>query len=80
MPANTRTKLSALMELAMSSLQHDEFMEKFRQLLDEARLEERRRACRLVLEFEVYSPYITEKHFIQERKDRLVELIMDGMK
>jgi len=77
--ANTTDRLKQLMELAMSNAPHDEFLEKFGQLLDEARLEERRRAARIVLEFEVYTQYIVQKQFIQERKNKLVELIMDGM-
>lgn len=43
------------------------------------RREERQRAARIVWEFEVYSPYIVQKHNISERKRKLVELIMDGM-
>lgn len=70
---------AALSRDAMSNMPHDEFLEKFGQLLDEARLEERRRAARIVLEFEVYTQYIVQKQFIQERKNKLVELIMDGM-
>ena len=79
MPESISTRLKKLMELAMSDLQHDEFMERFQKLLDDARLEERKRASRIVLEFEVYTPYLLEKHYVKERKDKLVELIMDGM-
>ena len=80
MPENTNTSLKRLTELAMSSLQHEEFLQKFQELLHEARLEERKRACRMILEFEVYTPYIVEKEFVQQRKDKLIEQIMDGWK
>lgn len=79
MPVSINTKLKRLMGLAMTDMPHAEFMDKFQELLDEARLEERKRAARIVLEFEVYSPYIVQKNNIAERKKQLVELIMDGM-
>lgn len=79
MPESIKIKVKGLMGLAMSNLPHSEFMDKFQELLNEARLEERRRAARIVLEFEVYSPYIVQKNNIAERKKQLVDLIMDGM-
>lgn len=79
MSESISTRLKQLMDRAMTEMPHDEFLEKFKQLLDEARLEERRRACRHVLEFEVYTPYIVERRFVQERKERLVALIMGDM-
>lgn len=72
--------LKELTDLAMTDMPHDTFMCQFRELIEAVRLEERQRACRIVLEYEVYSPYIVEKQFIQTRKDQLVDLIMDGMK
>lgn len=78
MAESISSRLQRLMELAMSDLAHEEFLEKFKQLLQEARREERVRACRLILEYDVYTPYITEKIFVSERKDKIIELIMDG--
>jgi hypothetical protein len=47
--------------------------------LHKVRLEERRRAARIILEFPVYSQYVVQKIAIQKRKEELVDKIMDGM-
>lgn len=64
------------MELAMSDLPHNDFLDQFAALVTAARLEERQRACRIILEFEGS----TNCDQIRERKSMLVDMIMDGMK
>lgn len=73
---NISTRLRELTERAMSDLPHNEFLDQFAALVTAARLEERQRACRIILEFESAS----ECGQIRERKNLLVDMIMDGMK
>ena len=60
----------------MTDLPHNDFLDQFAALVTAARLEERQRACRIILEFEGGS----ECGQIRERKNLLVDMIMDGMK
>ena len=76
MQENISTRLRELTERAMTDLPHNDFLDQFAALVAAARLEERQRACRIILEFEGSS----ECGQIRERKAMLVEMIMDGMK
>lgn len=60
----------------MSDLPHNEFLDQFAALVAAARLEERQRACRIILEFESG----VKCGQVRERKSLLVDMIMDGMK
>jgi hypothetical protein len=52
------------------------FVQEIVKIVKEARLEERRRACDIVRNLEVYSPYIVAKYAIQARKDTVIKEIM----
>lgn len=67
---------SVMSDLAMSDLPHNEFLDQFAALVAAARLEERQRACRIILEFEG----ALDCDQVRERKAMLVDMIMDGMK
>lgn len=76
MQGNTNIRLRELTERAMTDLPHNDFLDQFAALVTAARLEERQRACRIILEFEGS----TECGQVRDRKALLVEMIMDGMK
>lgn len=69
-------RLKELTERAMTDLPHNDFLDQFAMLVTAARLEERQRACRIILEFE--GPMNCDQ--IRERKSLLVDMIMDGLK
>lgn len=76
MQASIKTRLKQLTERAMSDLSHTEFLDQFAALVAAARLEERQRACRIILEFEGDM----KCDQVRERKSMLVDMIMDEMK
>lgn len=76
MQASIKTRLRHLTERAMTDLPHNEFLDQFAALVTAARLEERQRACRIILEFEGNM----NCDQVRERKSMLVDMIMDEMK
>lgn len=48
-------------------------------ILPAIRKEERRRSCRIVREFDAYTPYIVEKEKIKGRKEAICKAIMGDM-
>ena len=50
--------------------------ESYTRLKKQIILEERQRAKQIVSDFEVYTPYIVQKRGVEERKQKLIDMIM----
>ena len=60
-------------------MSHDDFLQEIKELVRELRQDERKRACQIVRNYEVYSPYIVVKNSIDQRKTEITQLIMGDL-
>lgn len=60
-------------------MSHDEFLQEIKELVRDLRRDERKRACQIVRNYEVYSPYIVVKNSVDERKKEIIQLIMGDL-
>lgn len=73
--AGLRALRSAALETEIAFLR-----ESYSMLRNQIIFEERVRASEIVKDFEVYTPYIVQKRGIEERKQKLIDRIMGGVK
>lgn len=60
-------------------MSHDDFLQEIKEIVRELRRDERKRACQIVRNYEVYSPYIVVKNSIDQRKTEITQLIMGDL-